>query len=215
VTGYRLLLVRRRHEGLRRLLEEKDREAGVPGGVLAVPDAPGAVGALGAEEELRAFGVPVVVAQLVGAVEDAGALDAVEVVEEPVLSAAGVVLDGELRAQPGHAVLDGGVLLPVLLEHVVVDRERARAAGGHRAVGVALAGTLVGPALGLAGGLAGARADGALPELVGAALFRVDALDEPLHGEVDRRLGDQDARVVAGAEAERGVLRVRVVALTR
>src|SRR5262249_36985740 len=189
---------------------EEDREAGVPGRVLAAAHGPGTVRGLGREEVLRALDVPVVVADLLRPREDARALDAVEVVQRPGVAAAGVLRGRPVGVQPGQAVLHVLVLLPVLMVHVVVDRERADGAGGHRAVGLPLVGALVGPSRGLAGSLA-ARDDRALPGLV-LAFRRVHGLDQPAVGELSRLLGDDDARVVAGAEPERRILRVRVVA---
>src|SRR6185295_9901937 len=84
------------------------------------------------------------------------------------------------------------------------------AAGGHRVVGglVGLAGlVLVVPALGLAGD-GGAGGD-LLVVLLGVLEL---ALAPPFHGEDDDALGQRDAGVVAGAQAEGGVLGVRVVA---
>src|SRR6185295_15047857 len=112
--------------------------------------------------------------------EDAGALDAVEVVERPGRAAAGVLGGRPVRVQPGHAASHGGVLLPVLLVDVVVDRQRADRAGGHGTVGLALVGALVGPAARLRGGFAAGH-DRALPGLVVA--LGMDALEQPAVGE--------------------------------
>src|SRR6185503_4933810 len=114
--------------------------------------------------------------------------------------------------QPVHAGLDVGIVLPLPVEHVVVDDERADAAGGHgvvrRLVGLGDL-VLVVPALDLAAD-AGAGGDGRLLVVLLGVLEL--ALAPPFDGEDDDAFGERDAGVEAGAEAERGVLGVRVVA---
>src|SRR6185436_108150 len=131
--------------------------------------------------------------------------------------------DGPVLVDPGQAVEDGLVLLPLLAQHVVVDADRADRAGGHRAVGraaVAAVGALavaVAPAARLAqrDRAADARRHRGLVVLVRALFARMLGRDPVLAAERDDFLREDDARVVAGAHAERRVLGVRVVAPLR
>src|SRR5205085_8184687 len=144
-TGSLLAVARRDAAG--GLLEEEDREAGVPGVFFGlVVAAPGAVVLLRADDGLGAFHVPVVVAELGGVVEHARALQRVHVIE--------VVAHGEVLADPVDARAGDGVLLEVAAQHVLVEHGGSNGAGGH-AVGGGLVffvgGMLVAPALDLGG----------------------------------------------------------------
>src|SRR5436190_20211659 len=203
MTGMLLPVAGRDRAG--RLLEEEDREARADRGLLLVPgSAPRAVVLLAADDRLGAFEVPVVVAELVGAVEHARALQAVHVIQ--------VGVHGEVLAQPVHAGQRDRVLLVVDAEDVVVDHDgayRARRHGVIRRLRASLVGVLVVPTLNLPRLAPGA--DGVLVELR-ARFVGALALDPPLLGQIRDLERDLDVRVVTGAEAHGGVLAVRVVA---
>src|SRR6185295_13466986 len=254
-TGAGLLLarphltraVRRDAQRPRGALQEQDGEARVHRA-----GAPGAVRGLGLDEDLRAFGVPLVLAHHLRAVQHARALEGIHVVEVLVLGVllhlgvlvrAGVVRHGEVLPDPHQAFVDVRVVLPgallafVVVLDVVPDRQAADRAGRHRAVRLVIGVIAVAPALGrgLLGHAARARdrraaaaaaalhaglragharvgaVHAAFDEVLGRFLFLLLAVAQPLHREVDDLVLKHDARVRAGARAERGVLRVGVV----
>src|SRR5882672_5811296 len=155
-----------------------------------------------------------------------------------VLVGAGVVRHGEVLGDPLDALVDVLVALPGLLLAVVVvldvvpDGQRADRSGRHRAVGLVVRVVAVAPARGgrlplhhARTGHRGARAArdaGHVLGVVRAVHATFDqvllgtrglllAVADPLHRGVGHLAFDDDARVVAGAHAQRGILRVRVV----
>src|SRR5688572_2830486 len=116
-----------RRDALRRLLQEEDGEAGVPGVlVLVLALAPGAVAVLVLQEDGDAFVVPVVAAEALDVVEHAGALQGVHVVV--------VRVHREVLADPGHAGVRHAVLLEVAAEDVLVDHGGPDSPGRHGVV---------------------------------------------------------------------------------
>src|SRR5262249_32063123 len=131
-----------------------------------------------------------------------------------------VLLHRPVLVEPGQAVQDDLLLLPVLAQDVVVDADRADRAGGHRRGRVAAMAALralavaVAPAAGGADRDADARRDRGLALRV-ALLARMLIGDPVLLALLDDVLREDDARVEAGAHPEGGVLGVRVVAALR
>src|SRR5579864_6271157 len=111
------------------VLEEEDGEAGVPRvpnqlvGLPHVVRDPSPRGVLVVQDPLRAQGIPRIAAELVGAVEDSGALQPVEVIVVPGH-------DPEL-SDPVHSRLEHLASLPVSTEQIFADGQRGDGPGGH------------------------------------------------------------------------------------
>ena len=188
---------------------------------------PVAGGLLAREDPLGALRVPFVVAEQLGAQQRSHALDPVGVVERPTTPDGGQVvgfLERELVAKPCGAPLDplegarAQFALDAVAEAFASDRQHRHARRHHRRSDVGVAVVAEAGSHGLAACSAlGSRAEAVL---VGAAfaphgrLDREGILLQVEHG-VERvepgLLGDVDARVVRGSQAQHRVLRVRHV----